>query len=107
MARKARVEFAGAVYHMLNRGARREAIFRDEADHERFLSTLGEACAFVLMHNHYDLVVETPQANLVAEMRCFQTTRTPEGGLARPELRRDELASLNQRDARKAALLSP
>ena len=44
MARKARVEFAGAVYHVLDRGDRREAIFRDDLDRERFLATLGEAC---------------------------------------------------------------
>ena len=84
MARKARVEFAGAVYHVLDRGDRREAIFRDEQDRERFLATLGEACgrtgwrihAWVLMSNHYHLLVETPQANLVAGMRWFQTTCT-------------------------------
>ena len=44
MARKARVEFEGAVYHVLGRGDRREAIFRDDAERERFLATLGEAC---------------------------------------------------------------
>jgi len=84
MARKARLEFAGAVYHLLDRGDRREAIFRDAADRQRFLETLGEVCertgwrvhAFVLMSNHYHLLVETPQANLVAGMRWFQTTWT-------------------------------
>ena len=44
MARKLRVEYAGAVYHAMNRGDRREAIFRDEADREIFLKTLQEAC---------------------------------------------------------------
>ena len=43
MARKARVEFAGALHHLLDRGDRREAIFRDEPDRARFLETLGEA----------------------------------------------------------------
>ena len=84
MARKARVEFPGAVYHLLDRGDRREAIFRDDTDRERFLATLGEVCgrtgwrvhAWVLMSNHYHLLVETPQANLVAGMRWFQTTCT-------------------------------
>ncbi len=42
MARKARVEFAGAVYHVLDRGDRREAIFADEVDRQTFLRTLGE-----------------------------------------------------------------
>ena len=84
MARKARVEFEGAAYHLLDRGDRREAIFRDDADRVMFLTTLGQACertgwrvhAFVLMSNHYHLLVETPQANLVAGMRWFQTTYT-------------------------------
>lgn len=84
MPRKARVEFPGAVYHLLDRGDRQEAIFRDDADREQFLATLGEACertgwrvhAFVLMTNHYHLLVETPEPNLVAGMRWFQTTYT-------------------------------
>ena len=84
MPRKAGVEFAGAVYQLLDRGDRREAIFRDAADHERFLLTLSEVCgrtgwrvhAFVLMSNHYHLLVETPEANLVDRMRWFQTKTT-------------------------------
>ena len=82
MARKARVEFAGAVYHVLDRGDRREAIFTDDRDRQRFLATLGEACArtgwrvhaFVLMSNHSHLMVETPKPNLVAGMRWFAPT---------------------------------
>ena len=84
MARKARVEFPGAVYHVLDRGDRREAIFRDDADRELFLATLGQACgrtgwrvhAWVLMGNHYHLLLETPEANLVAGMRWLQMTYT-------------------------------
>jgi REP element-mobilizing transposase RayT len=84
MPRKARVEFPGAVYHLLDRGDRREAIFVNGADRENFLRTLGQACgrcgwrvhALVLMTNHYHLLVETPEANLVAGMRWFQTTYT-------------------------------
>ena len=41
MPRKARIEFAGAAYHLLDRGDRREAIFRDERDREIFLATLA------------------------------------------------------------------
>ena len=44
MPRKARVEFDGAVYHLLDRGDRREAIFRDDRDREMFLATLGRVC---------------------------------------------------------------
>jgi hypothetical protein len=38
MARKAHVEFEGAIHHVLDRGDRREAIFGDSADLERFLA---------------------------------------------------------------------
>ena len=84
MARKARVEFEGAVYHVLDRGDRREPIFKDDADRRRFLETLAEVCqrtgwrvhAYVLMSNHYHFLLETPEANLVAGMRWFQTTWT-------------------------------
>jgi hypothetical protein len=39
-----RLEYAGAVYDVVNRGDRREEILRNDPDHERFLSTLTEAC---------------------------------------------------------------
>lgn len=84
MPRQVRIEFAGAFYHVLCRGDRREAIFQDEQDRERFLATLGETTqrtgwrvhAYVLMGNHYHLLVETPEANLVRGMTWFQTTCT-------------------------------
>src|ERR1700684_3899099 len=84
MPRKLRMEYEGAIYHVMNRGNRREDIFRDEADRKRFLETLGEACgktqwqihAYCLMRNHFHLVVETPQANLVAGMQWFLGTYT-------------------------------
>ena len=37
-------EFAGAIYHVMNRGDRHEAIFRGEQDRRLFLDTLTEAC---------------------------------------------------------------
>jgi REP element-mobilizing transposase RayT len=43
MPRKLRMEYEGAIYHVMNRGNRRENIFRDEAHRERFLETLAEA----------------------------------------------------------------
>ena len=77
MARKLRVEYPHAIYHVLNRGDRREAIFRDDRDRELFLETLGEACrktgwvvqAWCLMSNHFHLVLETPRPNLVVGMK--------------------------------------
>jgi hypothetical protein len=44
MSRKLRLEYPGAMYHVMSRGDQREDIFRDDADREKFLSTLGEAC---------------------------------------------------------------
>ena len=84
MARKLRVEYAGAIYHVMSRGDRREAIFRDDEDRRRFLSTLGEACAktrwqvhaLCLMTNHFHMVLETPEANLVSGMKWFLGTYT-------------------------------
>ena len=73
MSRKLRIEYPGAMYHVMNRGDQREDIFRDDEDRQKFLSTLGEACAktewqvhaYCLMRNHFHLVLETPQPNLV------------------------------------------
>src|SRR6267142_724901 len=44
MPRKLRIQYPGAVYHVMNRGDRREDICKDDEDRERFLTTLGEAC---------------------------------------------------------------
>ena len=38
--RKLRVEYPGAIIHVMNRGDRREPIFKDDVDHRRFLDTL-------------------------------------------------------------------
>ena len=84
MARKLRVEYPGAIYHVMNRGDRRERIFMDDADRQRFVETLGEVCAktgwqvhaYVLMPNHFHWVVETPQPNLVAGMKWLLGTDT-------------------------------
>ena len=84
MPRALRIEYPGAIYHVMNRGDHREPVFRDDFDHTRFLATLTEACtktdwqvhAYCLMHNHFHLVVETPNVNLVAGMRWFLSTYT-------------------------------
>src|SRR5262249_33645708 len=84
MPRKLRVQYPGAIYHLMNRGDRREAIFEDDEDHHRFLKNLGEACdktgwqvhAYCLMSNHFHLVLETPQPNLVAGMKWLLGTYT-------------------------------
>lgn len=84
MPRSLRLQFPGAHYHVMARGNRREAIFRDDLDRRFFLRTLSEACgktgwrvhAWVLMGNHYHLFVETPEPNLVAGMAWLQNTVT-------------------------------
>jgi hypothetical protein len=43
MPRQLRIEYEGAIYHVMNRGDRREPIFLEDADRELFLKTLGEA----------------------------------------------------------------
>ena len=84
VARKLRVQYPGAIYHVMNRGDRREPIFKSDRDRERFVETLSEACvkttwhvhAYCLMPNHFHMVVETPQPNLVAGMKWFLGTYT-------------------------------
>jgi putative transposase len=79
MPRKPRIEYAGAVYHAMNRGDQGEPVFKDKLDYENFLATLGEACgrtgwrvhAYVLMPNHFHLLLETPQPNLAQGMKWF------------------------------------
>jgi hypothetical protein len=44
MPRRLRIQYEGAVYHLMSRGDRREEIFRDDLDREDFLKTLGAAC---------------------------------------------------------------
>jgi REP element-mobilizing transposase RayT len=77
MPRPLRIEYAGAIYHVMSRGDRREMIFLDDDDRRSFLQTLGQACgktgwqihAYVLMGNHFHFVLETPQPNLCAGMK--------------------------------------
>ena len=42
MARKLRIQYPGAICHLMNRGDHREVIFRDDEDRSLFLATLGE-----------------------------------------------------------------
>jgi REP element-mobilizing transposase RayT len=82
MARKLRLLVAGGWYHVLNRGNRREPIFRTDDDRRRFLGRLAELPerfrveihAFVLMDNHYHLVLRTWDANLSEAVRWLQVS---------------------------------
>jgi REP element-mobilizing transposase RayT len=82
MARPLRIEFAGALYHVTSRGNERRRIFRSDRDRITFLSLLGEAAerfgwsvtAYVLMTNHFHLVIQTPEANLSKGMHWLNGT---------------------------------
>jgi REP element-mobilizing transposase RayT len=84
VARPLRIEFVGAVYHVMARGNEQRAIFRGDADRRRFLETLAEAVgqfglrlhAYCLMPNHYHLVIGTPQGNLSRSIGWLQATYT-------------------------------
>ncbi len=82
MPRSPRIQYAGARYHVISRGNRRERILEGSGDKEVFLATLDEACArtgwflhaYVLMDNHFHLLLETPEPNLSDGMRWLQGT---------------------------------
>ena len=77
MARPLRLEYAGAVWHVTSRGNERREVFRDDADRALFLDLLSRAVvrfgwrihAFVLMGNHYHLLLDTPEPTLSRGMR--------------------------------------
>jgi REP element-mobilizing transposase RayT len=82
MARKLRIQYENAIYHVINRGNYRWDVFESVGAAQAFETTLMEACeecgwrlhAFVVMSNHYHLAVETPRANLVEGMHWLQST---------------------------------
>lgn len=84
MARPLRIEYAGAFYHVTARGNDRKKIFFTQRDYTRFKEYLAQAqerfgCvlhAYVLMGNHYHLLVETPEANLGQVMHYLNGSYT-------------------------------
>lgn len=84
MARPLRIEFAGAVYHVMSRGNARQDIVLDDADREKRLDWLRRTVevygwrmhAFVLMRNHDHLFIETPEPNLSAGMQYLNGSYT-------------------------------
>src|SRR5574341_498952 len=84
MARPIRIEYPGAVYHVICRGNNRQPIYRDDLDRRRYLEKLSYYCqdknvdvlAYCLMPNHVHLLLETPQGNLSKMMQAFQTSYT-------------------------------
>jgi len=84
MARPLRIQYAGAYYHVTCRGNERRNIYRDDTDREMFLDKLRASLeiygvilqAYVLMGNHFHLIVQTPRANLSEFMRHFNIAYT-------------------------------
>ena len=82
MARKPRIEFPGAIYHVINRGNFRKDLFLEPGSGEAFERALFEAAefsnwwlhAYTIMSNHYHVVIETPDANLSVGMHWLQGT---------------------------------
>jgi REP element-mobilizing transposase RayT/predicted nucleotidyltransferase len=84
MARKPRIEFAGAFFHIIVRGNNRENIFRDSADYLRYLQKLVYFCrkgdmtlyAYCLMPNHIHLLLEMGKVSLSKVLQRFHTWYT-------------------------------
>jgi len=84
MGRAWRIEYEGALYHLISRGNDGQAIYLNDVDRNLFLDTISEMSerfevdifAYVLMPNHYHLLVKTLRANLKKAMQWFGTTYT-------------------------------
>ena len=94
MARPIRFQYPGAIYHVMARGDGGRTVFETEDDRKSFVFRLGQVCgshgwrvhAWVLMGNHFHLLLETPQANLVTGMQWLMGTYSQ--GWNRARLRR-------------------
>lgn len=82
MARKLRIQYEGALYHVINRGNYRRDVFETVGAALAFEQSISEACqlyqwrlhAYVIMRNHFHLALETPQPNLVDGMHWLEGT---------------------------------
>ncbi len=82
MARPLRFQYPGAIYHVMARGDGGKSVFETDDDRLVFLKRLEEVCgscgwrvhAWVLMDNHFHLLLETPQPNLVVGMKWLLGT---------------------------------
>jgi len=84
MARALRIKFPGAFYHITSRGNERRDIFFDDKDRSKFLKLLERSVdiyqvnlyAYILMKNHFHLLIQTPLGNLSELMRHFNICYT-------------------------------
>ncbi len=81
MARPWRIQYEGAIYHIMSRGVGRGKIFLTNEDYSKFLEYVEKArekfgldiFAFVLMNNHYHMLIRTNEPNLSRTMQWIQT----------------------------------
>ena len=82
MARPYRIDIRDGWYHVMSRGIERRLVFGDERDYGHFLELLEEMVerygvklhAYVLMGNHYHLLIQTPHANLSRAMQWLNVS---------------------------------
>ena len=80
MARPWRIQYPNAVYHVMSRGVNRGKLFYTQSDYQRFIACLQRVSekfnlnifAFVLMGNHYHILLRTPEGNLSRAMQWLQ-----------------------------------
>lgn len=84
MARALRIEYEGAYYHITSRGNEKRKIYFTKTDYLKFLEYIEQAKekyavrihSYVLMTNHYHLIIETPKANLTKVMHYINSSYT-------------------------------
>ena len=84
MSRPLRIEYQGAMYHVMNCGNQRQYVFRKKADYATFLEKLEyfsglfnvDIYCYSLMNNHFHLLLRTKRANLGRFMQSFLTSFT-------------------------------
>src|SRR5208337_4784780 len=90
MARRLRIQYSDAIYHVMARGNGRQDIVQDDADRGRLVACLERAVrrsgwslyAFVFLTNHLHLVLKTRRLAPTSPRACnCSSRRTPMGGL--------------------------
>lgn len=84
MARPYRLQIENGLYHLTSRGNQKAKIYLDEVDHKKFLEYIANAkerykiyvYAYILMSNHYHLLIETTQENLSKMMHYVNGSYT-------------------------------
>ena len=105
MARSLRIEYEGALYHVTSRGNERKKIFFTPRDYEKFLEYVSDAQrrfgflvhCYVLMTNHYHMMIETPHKNLHRIMHHINSSYSIYCNTKRSRAYSDEVGHLFRR----------